>query len=790
MTNNTTPRRPAIAQKWVFQKLLLQLLNNWVWIGLIIVLSLSTAALMNRYTNKVFQTSVQLVKGSNESDANEAAYMFGGGIENSKINMRYERAFISSLPIMKDVAMKLGLDVSYYSKGRIKTSERYGYGPIKVSVDHNSNQIPYGILFTIFSEDSRHFSLQTEDAYWQEKVDGKRFLFGQEARVADFSFMVSLKGPLNTGEWKFRIHTPQDAAQGIRASLGIAEVREGYAYSSKNTVIELSMRSSLPHKDRAILDELVESLRSADIVRKIEQSERTILFIEEQLELIADSMKMIAGQMRSLKLTNKELSSGSATIFGKINTLEEAKTRLVLINRYCDYLEGFILESSEEDLIAPSTFGLDNTVISGLVNQFISLQLEKKELAELGLNSTVFRKEIEQKDRQIEEIEGLILKSIENTQQANEIRIAETNEQIGALFKSARSVLSEEIVYSDYERLYKLNEDVFTMLMDKKTEAGISRASMISDYRTLEPSKTSATPLKPQKRRNYMSGLILGILIPVFFLFFRTLNRNTILSLLELEELVKLPVAGVIGFSQNPRTMTETPQSLVAENFRSLRSNLRFVNGDKNCTVFVVTSSVSAEGKTYISSNLAASMALQGRKSVVVGADMRKPTLHNYFVQEKQDGLSHFLSGQTDFQSIVQPGGIEGFDVIFSGPVPPNPAELLGSDKMKELLVLLKQSYEVIFIDTPPIGLISDAAEVFDLCDSILLVTRQQKTPVSTLQHVDHFLDEKSLTKSMLIFNGVRKGVGYGYYGYGYGYGYGGYYRKGYGYYSEEKKSK
>lgn len=784
MSKYTAPRRPAITQKWIFHKLLLQALNNWMWIAMIVLFSASIAFLVNRYTSKIYNTTVEVVKGGIDLGEQDAAYLFGGGMESSRINIKYERAFITSLPIMQAVIKDLNMQVSYFSKGRIKTAERYGYIPVHLSLDYSSERIPYGVSFTVIPAKGDTYTLTTENEQWSSRINSREFVFGTQADVDGFVFTLDKQGSMETGNWIFKVNALEEIASDFQQSIYVEEITEGYSWSrSRTSMIQLSMKGPIPHKDREFLDQLVVELREQDVVRKIEQSERTISFIEDQLFQITDSMKIIAAQMRALKLSNKELSAGSSAVFGRITTLEEEKTRMLLVNRYCDYLENYIQNASDDEILAPSTFGIENDILGGLVRQYIDLKLEYQTTSSMNISSMVMQRELSQKEAQAKEIEGLILKSIGNTRYSNQLRIDEYNDQIKTLFASARSVLSEEIIFADFERLYGLNEKVFTLLMDKKAEAGITQASMISDYSIFEPAKTSNIPLRPLTKRNYITAFILGLLIPIGFLFIRTLNKNTILSLTELEEIINLPVAGVIGNAPNTRTILDTPQSLVAENFRSLRSNLRFVNGDKENTVFVITSSVSDEGKTFISANLAAAMALQGKKTIVVGGDMRKPSLDNYYTQGSKKGLSDILIGQATLKEVIQKGSSENLDVLYSGSVPPNPAELLSGQSMVRLVESLRKKYDAIFIDTPPIGLISDASEIFELCDTVLLVTRQQKTPVATIQHADHFMDDEVLSRSMLIFNGVRKGVGYGYYGYGYGYG------NSYGYYNEERRA-
>lgn len=779
MNSSIKKQRPSIIQKWLFQKLFLKILNNWLWILISVATGFTIALLINRYTNKIYRTKIEVVKGNPESDNDNAAFLFSNPYESSKINVKYERSFITSMPVMEEIIKDLNLQVTYYSQGRVKTTRRFAYVPVKVDFEASGEYIPYNIMVGINPVDDDTYTLNCENEEWQKKFEGQTFRFGMASQVGDFRFIIHRTGNLNEYDWLFLIQPMNVIANKLQNSIRVNEIKEGYYGGQGNvSMLELSMTGSLPQRDKMILDRLIKGLKIADIKRKNERSERTIKFIEEQLEEITDSMQIIAAQMRSLKLTNKELSAGSSAVFDRITSLEEKKNHLLLINRYSNYLEDYIKSSGSNEILAPSSFGIENGILGGLVTQYIQLKLEQQALNNRNYSSQVYRNEKKLLEEQLKDLENMILESIQSTRNANELKISELEAQVEMLFLSARSVLSNEIVYSDFERLYGLNEKVFTLLMDKKAEAGITRSSIISDYRVLEPATTIYPPLKPRSRKNYMTGIFLGLAIPVGFFFFQILKRNTLLSLSELEELIDLPLAGVIGHSQNPRTVMEKPQSLVSENFRSLRSNLRFVNHGKDHSIFVVTSSVSAEGKTFISSNLAAAMAIQGKKVVLIGADMRKPTLHNYFNHDNKTGLSQFLTGQSPLEAILIPSDTENLDVIYSGPTPPNPAELLSGEKMKKLIDALKDKYDIIFIDTPPIGLISDASELFNVSNSILLVTRQQKTPIGNLQHIDHFMEKDHLQKTLLVFNGVRKGVGYGYYGYGYGYGY--------GYYEEE----
>ena len=744
--------KPAFTQKWLFQKLLLRILNNWLFILLPVIIAITAAYLFNRYQNKVYRTGLQVIKGQIEqSGAEEVANMFATSRQNNTVNIQYERAFITSLPLLTEVVRDLALHITYYSRGRIKTTERYGPTPVKVQFDEASRNIPYGVKIQVVPKSAHQYALLTEDEEWQPRFEGKTFRFGEDEQLGDWKFKVSNGGSLETGDWIFVLTPVEQAAQRLRSRLSIS--LENSYNRGGNSILQLSMQSTLPHKDRQILDQLLEEMKQADIERKAEQSGRTIDYIDERMAQLSDSMRVIAARVRALKLNNNEVISGSESLLGKITLIEDNIMEAVLMNRYVDYLEDFIRGAGEEEIMAPSTFGINNDVLNSIVGRYIDLYFDAAEIRNMGLSSSLVERQIKVLDKDRKDVDQLVLKAIDNTREENLLRIREFNRQIGALLASARSVMHEELALEDFERLYNLNENIYTMLMGKKVEAGMTQSATLSDYSAFQPAGTSGTPIRPQTRKNYIQALFLGLLIPIGFMFLITLNRNTILSLAELEELVALPVAGVIGFSDHSRTMVDSPKSLVSENFRSLRANLRYATGGREHSVFIVTSSVSAEGKTYISANMAASMAFQEKRTILIGADMRKPSLDNYYDMPHHLGLSQYLIGDATLDEVIVPGGTDHLDVIFSGPVPPNPAELLSGARMKELITLLRQQYDAIFIDTPPIGLISDASELFTAADTILMVTRQQKTPVATLQHIEHFIDEASLKKTMLIFN-------------------------------------
>jgi len=775
MNRPTTTKPSSNSQKWLVQKLLLRLLRNWQWITISVLISMASAFLINRYSYKIFESQVRVVKGNEDVSSNGAAFVLGSNRYNSILNTEYERAFFTSTPILEKVVTDLNLQVSYFSEGYIKTYERYGDLPITLIYDEKKNSIPYGINFIILTNNSG-FSLSCEDETWKKEVEGKQFAFGEESTVAGFTFLLRKNYPIeNRGDWAFMINRLPDLIGYYKSRIRV-DVSSQYG---REAMLRLSMLSAVPEKEKVVLNRLVEEIRVRDVQRKVESSGLTLGFINTQLKAVADSMETLAKKLRDQKLNNKDLAAGSSTVFNRISALENKKAEYILSNQYCDYLHEYISSRSTDEIVVPSILGIDNSMLNDLLGQYVDMRLKERTDAQLNLSSRVYQKEREQREKELTAFEEVVQESIVTTKHSNHMQIEECDRQIAEFIHSARSTMNEEIIYNDNQRLYSLNEGVFNLLMDKKAEAGISRAALISDYRQLESAYYNSNPLEPKSSKNYMIALFLGLIIPLGFLFERTLTNNTLLSLSELEELIKIPVLGMIGNNPNPMVVKDEPKSLVAENVRTLRSNLKYIKEGSDKLVLLVTSSITGEGKSFITSNLGYALGLQGKKTIVIGADLRKPTLKAYFGKKNGPGLSEYLSAQAEIGEIINQSEDPNLFFIHSGPVPPNPAELLAGHRMAELIAKLKEDFDFVLLDTPPVGTISDAAELFVLADAIVLVTRQEKTPVAALQQLNYFFDKESLSKTVAMFNGVKSGTRYGYYGYryGYGYGYGEYYK-------------
>ncbi|MDI9534046.1 MAG: polysaccharide biosynthesis tyrosine autokinase, partial [Bacteroidota bacterium] len=309
-------------------------------------------------------------------------------------------------------------------------------------------------------------------------------------------------------------------------------------------------------------------------------------------------------------------------------------------------------------------------------------------------------------------------------------------------------------------------------LLERRAEAGIAKASQITDNRIIDEAMVqNSVRVKPMEMRNYLIAMLLGLLIPMLLIVIFDLMNNKIISRHDIERLTKAPIIGYISHSEynvdNP--VAEKPGSTLAESFRAVRTSLAFYTGQTKCPVIVISSPISGEGKTFVSVNLATIISMMNKKVLIVELDLRKPRVHTILKAGNGHGMSQFLSGGATFEEVIVPTEIENLWFAPAGPVPPNPAELIGSPKMAEFIEKARDEFDSIIIDTPPVGIVTDALLLNQLANVILFVVRQRYTTRGSVQLLDEIYRKGEMSNVALVVNDISTT---GYYGYGLRYGY------------------
>jgi len=543
-----------------------------------------------------------------------------------------------------------------------------------------------------------------------------------------------------------------------------------------------------------IVNELMDKYRSRSVEVKNLTALQTLLFIDERLDKLGREVDSIERIKLDFQQRNDliDVTAQSANYFDillqydqAINVQQEKLSIAVMLDSYLKD------KKNEHEIfkLVPSALGLEDVTLNELVQGYNLAQLERKSLLEGGTPPD--NPLIKQKESQIEEMKQRIIENLANIQSA-------LTSQMGAAKNKNRDVqsqlkqLPEKTRYLlEIERNLEGKQTLFKFLGEKREETAITKASTIADSDVLDSALLPGGPIKPNRKTIHLLAIVIGLGLPALAIFFVEVLNDKITTRNDIEKITKATILGEVGHSFSTDTslvVSSTNRSMVAEQFRIIRSNLQYVLSQAEKPVILVTSSFSGEGKSFVSTNLAAVMALAGKKTIVLEFDIRKPKIMTGLKLKSKGGISNFLLNKITLEELpVLVPGFENLYVLPSGPVPPNPSELLLEEKVAELFKYLRQNFDTIIVDTAPVGMVSDAMTLSQFADCTLYIVRQGHTFKKQVIMIDEFYTESRLPKISIVINDVKLRPGYGYYGYGrYGYGYG----YGQGYYQEEANEK
>jgi capsular exopolysaccharide synthesis family protein len=424
--------------------------------------------------------------------------------------------------------------------------------------------------------------------------------------------------------------------------------------------------------------------------------------------------------------------------------------------------------------------GISNPELNNLINQLLVLYSNK---GELEITTTKRNPSYQAVLSQIEHTKETIIENIKNLISSAAIYETDLKNRIN-LFNSKINKLPEaEKKYIILKRKYQYNEQTAVYLQQKRYEASLAKAGTESDHKVIDAGRLdSQRPIKPRKTLTYFIMLIIAFFVPISIISIKRFFNDTINKKSDIKNNSNVPIIGLIGHSDKSTSLVvpNSTKSIITESFRSLRTNIQYIAADKTKKIISVTSSIGGEGKTFVTMNLASIFALSNHKTILIGGDLRKPKLHNSFKLDKNQGLSNYLINKSNLEDVITKTNIKTLDVIASGPIPPNPAELLDSPKMNELLSILNAKYDYVIIDTPPIGLVTDGVIIMQYADANLYIVRHNYSKIKSLSVVNNIFKNKNISNLNIVINDYTENEGYGY-GYGYGYG-----NDGYGYYEKD----
>lgn len=804
------------------KNLIFTCLNHWYLFAIFVIVALAIGFVVNRYKTNVYQAAGTVLIKDDRSTFDPTAIMTNMSYNNMQ-NVENEMAIIKSYSLTERVVKKMNLEVTYMAKGHIATSEMYKSAPFEVEFDRTVPQ-SVGLEYEIDFLDNGKIALKASSEF-HSVYD---FVLCQTQLSCPE--IIEFEGSYNEGDWidngynRIRIvrnerFNPDDKSN-VKMSFWLNSyaslVKQMRSFSVAATSKQSSIASIVMNgTNKQKIVEFVNMLMIEYVNRGLEKknlvSENTINFIDAELSGIQDSLSRSEIDLKDFKSTNDlmNLDVQATQVYNNLKALEKERAEMFVNVKIYKQLQTYIQNQIDdpENLAAPSTMGINDPLLNKLVVDLVTLSQTK---ATQMLTQTEQHPQVVKINEQIVTAKKTLLETVNNLVSNAQMGLDEINKRISQAEMEVRVLPEKQRQLVNYQRKYDFNDDTYKFLMQRRAEAQILRASNTPDNEIIDEARLETViKVAPRTAINYLIALIIGLLIPALYLFLKDFFNVSISDRKDVEKLTDFPIIGQIPqiSEKDPCVVINSPKSPVAEAFRSIRTNIEFITQGKPKSTILVTGDMQSIGKTFNAINIASVYALYGKKTVLLGFDLRKPKLFKEFGLTNNIGLSSYLSNKENLDSIIQTSvKTPNLDIITSGPIPPNPAELIASDKCKQLFDELKEKYDYIIIDTPPLGLVTDAFLLMKYTDVNLFIVRQDVTNKNIFGSIIQDLANRNLTTSIVI-NGMAAGKGYGYryghykyggYAYGYGnygkYGYGGgYYGGGYyggGYYGEEPNRK
>jgi capsular exopolysaccharide synthesis family protein len=480
-----------------------------------------------------------------------------------------------------------------------------------------------------------------------------------------------------------------------------------------------------------------------------------------------------------------EISREGTIIQNKFENLENEKTAFELQLQYYNYLSEYLNSKNiDATIISPTVMGITDPILLKLVNDLSEIRTEREKLS---FNIEINQPAIQLIEKQNEETRKALMENVTNGIERLNLSIRQTNRKIAAVDTLINMLPTTEKEFINIQRKFDLNNTVYTYLLEKRAESGIAKASNLPDNRIIDYASSSGQ-VKPKTRKNYMVALIIGLVIPMIVIGIIDYLNDKVIDRKDVEKKTRVPIIGYVSHNEGKTEIPvyEKPSSSIAESFRSIRTALKYFVKGKDVAVIAISSTISSEGKTFISINLASIIAMLGKKVLLVGLDLRKPRINKIFECDNSPGMSSFLIGDCEYKEIIKNTQVNNLFYVPSGLTPPNPAELIETEYMKDFIMKAREEFDYIIIDTPPVAIVTDALLIAEHVDINLFIVRQRYSSISTLELIQQLKNQDELKNIAIVINDISLSGYYGYgmrYGYasGYGYSYGGtYYGRGY----------
>lgn len=745
-------------------------LYYWYLFVAALIISLAFAYVKNRSWTPQYYTEAKIIIESGTS-ANAYSFMqgFSGGVDYMHTNNQL--LILGSYDLINRVVSDMPLDIDYYTRGRFKTNSLYGREPVKILYKYIADEA-YMYEFRFIPIDESSFEIVLEDEISRDMYPN----FKIKAKYGDpienqlfFATIEKLYLPANNNEFLFRFRSVESLEDEFAGRLSLSYIGEA------SSVVGVSLTGNVIPRDNDFINALCNEFLEANLEEKNEEATRTIDFINDQLMFISDSLRESEIRLRQYRRENNmvDVNGYTSSILTKLSALDAQRAEISLKDTYFGELSKYLEQGViKEKLVAPSSIGVSDPVLLDLVSKFNELQQKRSDVGEKNPN-------YERYSKRMADVRSTMIEVLANVRKVHDIERKAFEAEYNKVFAEIQDLPEKELAMVNYERIYKINDNYYTFLLQKQSEAQIRKASNVPDNKILQHARTNYIPVNNgDKLKVYLIFAVVALLLVAVYIILKELLNNTIRSISDVNKLTSLTVLGEIRHTGGSKRVMSTanPKSLFSEGFRVIRSRIEFITQRKSDISIMITSAESGDGKTHFATNLAGIYGVLNKKVILIDLDLRNPKLsQNLGYAKVEKGLVHVLIGEISLdEAIIKNDEELGFDVLPVGVVPPNPAELIRSEQIKSIIEKLKQEYDFVIIDSSPLGLVSDAYAIVEMVDVNLLVARSFKTNKNIFKAFIQQVMQDQLPNLYMVLNDVpipEKGkYGYKYNKYGYHY--------------------
>lgn len=770
-----------------FQWIISALILNWKWFILSLIICLGGAAVYLRYTTPVYRAVAKLLikeeEGRRMRGRSSLLYSSNLGVVSNSSGFENELEIIKAQTLALEAVKALKLYVTYQSVGKVKDVILYRNQPITADLDStNLKKLARPINLEITKEDNTYHLTGT---YYvsvdEENIEGPFSLDRQlpmlPAKIGTRMGTIiltanNITGMTNGSKVKITINPPINVAKSYAASISTGK------YSGGTDIAQLAINDPIGQRAIDYLTQLVVCYNQQANEDKNAVAIRTEQFINNRLEKINSELGSTEGQLEKYKRSNRmvsyEMSSGAA--FSQTTEFEqklaEANTQLALINNVSSYIN----DPSNKYQTLPVNVGIEDQSTNSLISKYNELALERNRLLRSASETSPSVTPI---TAQLNDLMSAIKNSMNQSRKNFEIKRNSIASQLGRYSGEVSQSPEQERILSQIGRQQEVKSSLYLMLLQKREENSISLAATADKGKLLDPPVVTEQ-VSPNRRGILLGALVGGLAIPAFFIILAQLLRtriedyNDVVTLTKLPIIASVPIASETAKTKANIVVHENQNNQMEEVFRTMRTNLQFMIKE-NQKVIMFTSTISGEGKTFNTANLAVSFALLGKKVVLVGLDIRKPKLAELFeIDNHHSGITPLLTHDeptwSEIKENILPSGVNNnLDLLLSGPTPPNPTELVARKSLDVIMEQLKEHYDYVIIDTAPVGLVTDTLQIARVADAAVYVCRADHTPKDSFNLINSLSAEKKLTNMSIVINGIdlsKKKYG-SYYGYG-----------------------